>query len=117
MATRCRWPPESCDGLRSSRWSIWRSFAAQAIRRSISSLDSFRALRPKRRFVDADLAFLDVEEAGKDVEKRSLAAARRAEEDQELAVLDPQSEIGQHGKLAVSLDDVAELDGRHSAIP
>ena len=36
IATRCRWPPESCRGLRSRSSSIWRTRAASLTRGSIS---------------------------------------------------------------------------------
>ena len=37
-ATRCRWPPESCRGLRFRNWSIPRMPAAQATRFACSAL-------------------------------------------------------------------------------
>ena len=68
---------------------------------------------------DQHLALADLEEAGEDVEKRGLAAAGRAEQDDELALLDLEVEVGDDGERAVLLDDVPEFDGRHlgRAIP
>ena len=60
---------------------------------------------------------VDARQAGEDVQQRGLAAARRAEEHEELAVLDPEIESLENGERAVFLDDVAELDGRHVAYP
>ena len=144
MATRWRWPPESCAGLRSSSGSICSSFAAQAMRRSISARSSFCADEAELEVpahglgriervglehhgeaailgievgdvavADGDPAGGDVEQAGEQVEQRGLAAARGAEQDQELAVLDREVEVLEHGQPAVGLDDVFELDARH----
>jgi len=50
IATRWRWPPESCAGLRSSSGSICSMRAAQAIRRSTSAPSIFWLASPNLRF-------------------------------------------------------------------
>jgi multiple sugar transport system ATP-binding protein len=49
MATRCRWPPDSCDGLRSSRSSIFRMRAASRIfsSRSFCGIRAIFSANPK----------------------------------------------------------------------
>ena len=46
-----------------------------------------------------------------------LAAAGRADQDQELLVLDVQVEVGDRGEAVVLLPDVIEGDGRHQVLP
>ena len=50
MATRCLWPPERALGLRSSNSRMSRMRPASSTRRRISSLGSFRRVRPKAMF-------------------------------------------------------------------
>ena len=119
MATRCRWPPESCLGLRSSRGVSSSISAASAIRvlhlvlghlpqlEAVADVVGHAHVRVERvglehhrdvaalgvdvvhaAAADAELAGGDVLEARDHAEGRGLAAARRADEDQELAVLD-----------------------------
>ena len=45
--------------------------------------------------------------------KRRLAAAGRADKDDELVVCDLEVEIGNHGEIAVALDEVADRDRGH----
>ena len=50
IATRCRWPPESCLGRRSRSSPMSRMSAASFTRRPISSFGSFRRRRPNDMF-------------------------------------------------------------------
>src|SRR5438105_4272413 len=50
MATRCRCPPESCFGRRSSNASMPRIPDAHVTRRVISAPGSFRSRKPSDRF-------------------------------------------------------------------
>ena len=56
---------------------------------------------------DPDLAGLDLEQAGDRVEQGRLAAARRAEQDQELALLDVDRQAVEHPDRAEDDGDVA----------
>ncbi len=60
--------------------------------------------------VDEDLPVGDVEQAGDAVEQRGLAAAGRAEQDQELAVLDVEIEVLEHRRAAEAQREVADRD-------
>ena len=50
IATRCRWPPDSAAGLRSSSGSICRISDARAMRLSISGPGSRAFFSPNARF-------------------------------------------------------------------
>ena len=50
IATRCRCPPESAFGLRSSRCSICRILAEARTRLSTSSFSAFASFMPKAMF-------------------------------------------------------------------
>ena len=64
---------------------------------------------------DADLARGDVLEPGDHAQQRRLAAAGRADEDDELAVLDVDRDAVQDRRRAEGLAHVADLDARHVA--
>jgi hypothetical protein len=49
-ATRCRWPPDSCFGRRSSIAEIPSTSAARSTLCRISALSIFRSLSPNSRF-------------------------------------------------------------------
>ena len=116
-ATRCCWPPESCEGLRSSSAgeAEQRRRRGRAAR-AWSAAGSRRTFRPNRMFsatlrcgnraydwntiemrrsagrdagdvapVDQDAAFARRVEPGDHAQRRRLAAARRAEQHDELA--------------------------------
>ena len=57
---------------------------------------------------DRDLAVVDVLEAGDHPEQRRLAAARRADQDQELAVLDVDRDAVDHSRIVEGLVDLAD---------
>jgi len=67
---------------------------------------------------DDHLALADVLEAGDHPQRGGLPAARRADEDDELPVLDLEIEV-LHGLGAVreALPDAVELDFRHGMLP
>ena len=67
--------------------------------------------------VEQELAAARQIDAGEHEEARRLAAAGRAEQRHELAVLDRQVHVGDDLDVAEALDDVAELDPRHSRQP
>ena len=62
---------------------------------------------------DIDFARRDRLEPGDDPEQRGLAAAGRADKDDELVICDFEVEIGDHGKVAVALDEIADRDRGH----
>jgi len=120
MATRWRSPPEICEGMRSSRWPMPSSPAAHSAFFRISSFGIFstasgKEMLPKTdlwdrgialehhgdaalarrqvvhlRAVDDDAPARRALEPGDEPHERRLAAARRPQERQELAVLDLQ---------------------------
>ncbi len=55
MATRWRWPPDSCLGRRSRSWSMSRISEASATSLSISARGVLRSLRPNSRFSRTDM--------------------------------------------------------------
>src|SRR5690606_21521019 len=59
----------------------------------------------------------DVEQASEQIEERGLTATRRTQEDKELAIVDFEVEILEHGHPAVGLDDVFEQYAWHRATP
>src|SRR5207244_1709518 len=62
---------------------------------------------------DIDLARRDRLEPRDDPEKRGLAATGRADKDDKLMIGNLEVEIGDHGKVAVALDEIADRDGSH----
>jgi hypothetical protein len=66
---------------------------------------------------DAQRALGDLLEPGDHPQARGLAAARRADEDHELAVTDLEVEVRHGGDVAVLLDHVIERHGRHVQPP
>ena len=62
---------------------------------------------------DEELAGRDRLETCDDPQQRRLPAAGRADENNELMVRDLEIEIGDHGQVAVSLDQVADGNGGH----
>ena len=125
MATRWRWPPDSCAGLAleqrldlqdlgGARRRACRSrpSACRGVLQAEGQVAAHRHLRIERvglehhadaavlgllpgdvLAVDEDLAVGDVEQAGDAVEQRRLAAARRAEQHEELALVDVEVEV------------------------
>jgi hypothetical protein len=117
MATRWRWPPESCDGRRSSRCDRSRIaaasdlfldllvrtpgdlqrkahvFADRHMRIERIGLEDHRDVAGARRQVvddivaDLDRAAADIFEAGDHPQRRRFSAAGRADQSDELAVL------------------------------
>src|SRR4029079_927943 len=68
-----------------------------------------------RLAVDANFSRGNLFETGDHAERRRFAATRGADEDHELAVLDPQIEIiDSDGPVAEMLGDFVELDYRHA---
>ena len=67
--------------------------------------------------VDADLAAGHVLEPGDQPQERRLAAAGRADEDDELAILDLEIERGNDDDVAKRLSDVAEDKAAHHVAP
>ena len=65
--------------------------------------------------VDEDLAAGDLLEPGDHPQQRGLSAAGRADEDDELAVLDVEVDAVDDLDRAEALDDAAELEARHHA--
>ncbi|MCY1364441.1 hypothetical protein D9M69_512420 [compost metagenome] len=61
-------------------------------------------------FAHRDRAARHVFQACDHAQKRRLAATRRPEEDDELACLDGQRDVVQHGERAVALGDVGDLN-------
>ena len=70
-----------------------------------------------RLAVDQDVAGVDVLEAGDGAQRRGLAAARGAEEDDELAVLHREVDVLDDVQRAEMLVGVAELDLSHDRGP
>ena len=68
-----------------------------------------------RLAVDEDLAAGDLLEPGDHPQQRRLAAARRADEDDELAVLDVKVDAVDDLDRAEALDDAAKVEARHQA--
>ncbi|MBF8290436.1 MAG: putative phenol hydroxylase [Chloroflexi bacterium] len=66
---------------------------------------------------DPEGALGDVFQSGDHPEAGGLAAARRADQDHELAVLDLERQVADRGDLAVTLGDVVERDGGHDTPP
>ena len=66
---------------------------------------------------DLELALGDVLEAGDHAQRGRLAAARRADEDQELLVLDLEVEIVDGDHIAVPFPDVVERNRGHANLP
>ena len=66
--------------------------------------------------VDQDVAGADRLEPGDHVEKRRLAAAGRAEQDEKLAVVGRQADVGERRVDAELLRDVPDFERRHRAI-
>ena len=64
--------------------------------------------------VDADLAAVRLLEPGDQAQRRGLAAARRPDEHDELAVLDRAAQIAHRDERAVGLDQIDQLDPRHA---
>ena len=62
-----------------------------------------------------DLAAGDLLEPGDHAEQRGLSAAGRADEDDELAVLDAKVEAVDHLDRAEALDHAAKFEARHHA--
>ena len=136
IATRWRMPPDSSWGRLSpkpSRWTVWSSWSASAARRfrgtprsrraramlarTVSHGNSaaswnIRATRPRRSM----RAGRGRVEAGDQVEERALAAARGADEAEQLAGLDLEGDAvqGVHRRrpLPVHLREVADLQRR-----
>ena len=67
--------------------------------------------------VDGEFAAGRPLEAGDHAQQRRLAAAGRADEDDELAVGDLQIDVVQHVDAAEGLRDIGELDVAHDASP
>ena len=65
------------------------------------------------RAADADLAFGDVLQPGDHAQQRALAAARRPDQHDELAILDRQVDAVQHRHDAEILAHIADVDRRH----
>ena len=80
--------------------------------------DSPLLRRQQRHVLAADQhpAVIGADEARDHAQCRRLAAARRAEQGEELALLDPQAQVIDRERLAVALSQVRELDVRH-AVP
>ncbi len=66
---------------------------------------------------DEHLAIVNVLEPGDTAEQRRLAAAGRAEQHEELAVLHFEADIAERGGLAVGLGEVLDADPRHQRPP
>ena len=140
-ATRWRWPPESCAGLRPSSSPSPRVSAARFTLVARSSLSTprwrsgnsmffaDRQVRVERvalehhghvavlgvdvvddAVADGDRAVTELLEPGHEAQRRRLAAARGAEQDEELAVGDRQGEVVDRGGLAEALGDPLEAD-------
>ena len=62
---------------------------------------------------NADLAAGNVLEASNHAQQGGLAAARRADKHDELAVLDPEVDVMQHFDGAIGLLDVLDIDRCH----
>ena len=63
--------------------------------------------------VDADFAGGRILEAGDHAQRRGLAAAGRADEDDEFAVLDGEAQVLYRFHRAERLSQIAQLDARH----
>jgi hypothetical protein len=66
------------------------------------------------RAVDPHLALVGVVQAREDPQQRRLAAARRADQRQELAVADLEVDAVEHARGAEALPDAGEGDRRHA---
>src|SRR6185312_7931890 len=64
--------------------------------------------------VDADFAAVRLLEAGDQAQCRGLAAARRPDEHDELAVLDDAAEVAARELLPIRLAEIDQLDPRHA---
>ena len=92
---------------------------------AMRQMDDLRpeALAPARgevvhhRVADADLAAGDRFEAGEHPQRRRLAAAGRADEDDELAVCDLEVDALHDLDRAVAFHEPPEADGRHAYPP
>ena len=144
MATRWRWPPESSAGRRSSSGSSDSIRLASATRSAISARAGLLqpqahvvadrkvrvervgledhgdlTLRRRRRVdagpVEQHVAGGGVLKPGDDPQQRRLAAAGRADEDTELAVLDIEIDALDHFGLAEGLGDAAERERAHQS--
>ena len=67
--------------------------------------------------VDADLARGDRLQPGDGVEQRRLAAAGRADEDEEAALLDREVDALQHVDGAEALLEIVDFEERHALSP
>jgi hypothetical protein len=67
--------------------------------------------------IDVDGAAAGVLQAGDQPQQCRLAATRRADEDDELAILDHQVEPGDDGRRSEGLGDVLERDVSHGFLP
>ena len=66
---------------------------------------------------DDDVAAGRLDETGNHVERRRLAATRRPDQDQELAVADLQIDALDGGEAAEFLDQAPEFDTCHASVP
>jgi hypothetical protein len=67
--------------------------------------------------IDQDVARIDVLEAGNGAERRRLAAARGAEEDDEFLVRHRQVHVADDVELTEMLVDIAKFDLSHDHAP
>jgi hypothetical protein len=75
---------------------------------------AFRCMQILDRLsIKQDIARVDVLEAGDGAQRGGLAAARGAEEDDELAILDREVDVANDVQLAEMLVGVAQLDLSH----
>ena len=66
---------------------------------------------------DADFAGARLDEAGDQPQRRGLAAARRAEQAHQLAVLDGQRYVVHHRDVAIALGQATQFNRRHANPP
>ena len=146
-ATRCCWPPESCEGFLSSSAVRPSRWATRARRWSKPAAGSFRTLTPNRMFsrtlrcgnsaydwntieirrsagskagdvaaVDQDPAFRRRVEAGDHAQRRRLAAARRPEQDHQLARGGGEARAVDRLGAAPVLADAFEAERAHAIV-
>jgi len=130
IATRWRWPPERSRGLAHAPVGLvlvgFREFESEGhvlvdrhVRIERIGLEHHGDAAIRRRHLvhqlpaDIELALGDLLEAGDDAERGALAATRRADEDDELAVLHLEVDVVQHLDLAEGLGDAAQRDVSH----